>query len=370
MNYTQLLRAAINSVPVYEPGKPIEVVARELGLDPAGIAKLASNENALGSSPKALAAAHSALAEAFMYPENSAYLLRGAIARKWGVDSSNVVVTAGSNEALYLIGQLLLEPGRELVMSWPSFVTGAIVALLNGAKLVRVPVKEGSMAQDLDAILAAITPNTRIIYIPDPNNPTGTVIPQAELDRFIEALPEHVVLVYDQAYCEYRSEMPDFLKHIRAGRKVVSTHTFSKVYGLAGLRVGYAIADPEMISLINRVRPPFDVSVPALAAGLAAIDDEDWVAKCSAENTRELAKLREGLAALGLECVSGEANFVLVRFGPDSAKIFQTLQQMGYIVRPVANYGLKDYLRISVGTPDQNAGLLAAVARVLGRSSV
>jgi histidinol-phosphate aminotransferase len=364
MNYSQLVKPLISNVPVYIPGKPIEIVAHELGLDPDGIAKMASNENPLGSSPLALSAAKKALASAFMYPENSALFLRTHLAEKLGVEKEMIVVSAGSNEIIYLLGDLFMGPGVEVVMSKPSFITGKIVTLLYGAKPVEVPVKE-DLSQNLDGLLKAITPATRVVYLPDPNNPTGTVISQEELDRFIEALPEHVVLVYDEAYREYRSHIPDVLKHIKAGKKVVATRTFSKIYGLAGIRVGYAICNAELAALLERVRPPFNVSVPALAAADAAIDDEAWVRMCHMENADGMHELRSGLEKLGLKCVPSEANFILVKFGPRSAEIFDRLQKLGYIVRPVANYGLPEYLRISIGTHEQNVGLVAAISQVV-----
>jgi histidinol-phosphate aminotransferase len=368
MNYSQLVKPSIAGVPVYIPGKPIEVVARELGMDPSALAKMASNENPLGSSPKALRAAKAALAGAFMYPENSAFFLKEKLAAKLGVTSENLVVTAGSNEIIYLLGDLFLAPGVEVVMSKPCFITGKIVTLLNGAKPVEVPLK-ADLSQDLDGMLAAITPATRLVYLPDPNNPTGTVISPAALDKFVAALPDHVVLVYDEAYREYRSEIPDSVKYVKAGKKVVAMRTFSKIYGLAGLRVGYAVCEPEMAALIDRVRPPFDVSVPALAAALAAADDAAWVAKCHKANAEGLAYLQKELSALGLQPVAGEANFLLVHFGPRAKEIFVQLEKKGFIIRPVANYGLPEHLRISVGTSEQNVGLVAAIAGIVGTSS-
>jgi histidinol-phosphate aminotransferase len=368
MNYSQLVKPFISNVPVYVPGKPIEIVARELGMDPDGIAKMASNENPLGSSPLALVAAKKALAGAFMYPENSALFLRTRLAEKLGVDANMLVVCAGSNEVMYLLGDLFMAPGVEVVMSKPSFITGKIVTLLYGAKPVEVPVRE-DLSQDLDGLLKAITPNTRLVYLPDPNNPTGTIISQAELDRFIEALPDHVVLVYDEAYREYRSQIPDVIKHIKAGRKVIATRTFSKVYGLAGIRVGYAVCNAELAALVDRVRPPFNVSVIALAAAQAAIDDEAWVAMCNKENAEGMRELRDGLEKLKLPCVKGEANFILVKFGLHSKEIFERLEKRGFIVRPVANYGLPEYLRISVGTHEQNLGLIKAISGILAAFS-
>ncbi len=369
MNYAQMLRPAIATVPVYEPGKPIEVVARELGLCPDGIAKMASNENPLGSSPKALAAAKEALSGAWMYPENSGYFLRNRLAQKLGVEVSMLTISAGSNDYLYMLGDLFMAPGVEVVMSKPAFITGKIAALLCGASPVEVPLK-ADLSQDLDGLLAAITEKTRIVYLPDPNNPTGTVCTQAELDRFVAALPDHVLLAYDEAYREYRAEAPDLIPHIRAGKKIICTRTFSKIYGLAGLRVGYAISSPELAGFINRVRPPFNVSVPALAAALAAVDDDEWVEKCRCANAAGLVELREGLEALGLACVKGEANFILCRFGADAMSIYDKLQARGWIVRPVKNYGLPEYLRISVGTEAQNAGLVAAVRALLAERAL
>jgi histidinol-phosphate aminotransferase len=368
MKYAQLARKHISSVPVYIPGKPIEVVARELGMDPDGIAKLASNENPLGSSPKAIEAATKSLAEAFMYPENSAFFLRNRLSEFLGVPADMIFVSAGSNDIIYLLGDLFLEKGVQIVMSKPCFITAKIVCLMSNATPVEVPLK-ADLSQDLDAMLAAITPATRIVYLPDPNNPTGTACSQEQLDKFIEALPDHVVLLYDEAYREYRDEIPNVVKHIRAGRKVIATRTFSKAYGLAGLRVGYAVCEAEMAALLERVRPPFCVSVPALAAALAAVDDQGWVEKCRLANKEGLATLQSGLEALGIPCVKSEANFILARFGKDSAQINDKLQRAGFIVRPVANYGLPDYLRISVGTAAQNAGFLKALGTILGASA-
>ncbi len=362
MDYEDLVKPAIRTQPVYEPGKPIEIVAHELGLEPGFIAKLASNENPLGSSPKALAAATRALADTRLYPENSAFYLRRKLAEKLGLEPAAFTVSAGSNELLYMMGDLFLDPGVEVVMGRSAFITMKIAALLYGATPVEVPLLP-DMRHDLDAMLAAITPRTRIVYLPDPNNPTGTACAPEDVVRFVRALPEHVVFVYDEAYAEYRDNAPDLRPLLREGRKVLCTRTFSKIYGLAGLRIGYGYSSLELATLLNRVRPPFNVSVPALAAALAALDDDEWVAASRKANREGLEQLAEGLAGLGLAFVPSEANFLLIRFA-EADLVYQQLQTKGLIVRPVRGYQLPEYLRISVGTPAQNQRLLDALREI------
>lgn len=365
MNYEELVKPAIRTQPVYEPGKPIEIVAHELGLAPGDIAKLASNENPLGSSPLAVEAATRALTEARLYPENSAFYLRRKLAARLELEPDMITVSAGSNELLYMVGDLFLAPGLEVVMGRSAFITAKIVTLLYGATPVEVPLTV-DLRHDLDAMLAAITPRTRLVYLPDPNNPTGTACEPADVLRFAEALPDHVVLVYDEAYTEYRDNAPDLRPLIRAGRKILGTRTFSKIYGLAGLRVGYGYSPAALAGLLDRVRPPFNVAAPALAAALAALDDEAWVLASRKANREGLRQLGEGLTRLGLAFVPSQANFLLVRLA-EADTVYQQLQMKGLIVRPVGGYQLPDYLRFSVGTAAQNQRLLDAL-RDIGAS--
>ncbi len=364
MKLESLVNPSVLTQPVYEPGKPIEDVARELGLDPAGIVKLASNENPLGSSPLALAAAHRALADGQLYPDGGCVLLRQKIAARHGLTPTQIAVGNGSNELLELVGHVFLRPGDEVVMGLPSFAVYKLVTLLFGAKPVEVPLV--NHRHDLDALLRAITPRTRLVFLPSPNNPTGTANTEDEILRFARALPAHVVLVYDEAYAEYLDNPPDLRPLIAEGRPVLCLRTFSKIFGLAALRVGYGYATVEFAALLNRVRQPFNVNAIGQAAALAALDDTAFADRARTENAAGLTQLAEGFRRLGLEYVPSVANFILVKVG-DGAKTFDALQRRGLIVRPVKSYGLPEWLRITVGTAAQNERLLTTLATVLGR---
>jgi len=364
MKLESLVNPSVLTQPVYEPGKPIEDVARELGLDPAGIVKLASNENPLGSSPLALAAAHRALADGQLYPDGGCVLLRQKIAARHGLAPTQIAVGNGSNELLELVGHVFLRPGDEVVMGLPSFAVYKLVTLLFGAKPVEVPLV--NHRHDLDALLRAITPRTRLVFLPSPNNPTGTANTEAEILRFARALPAHVVLVYDEAYAEYLDNPPDLRPLIAEGRPVLCLRTFSKIFGLAALRVGYGYASVELAALLNRVRQPFNVNAIGQAAALAALDDVAFADRARTENAAGLVQLAEGFRRLGLEYVPSVANFILVKVG-DGAKTFDALQRRGLIVRPVKSYSLPEWLRITVGTAAQNERLLTTLATVLGR---
>lgn len=345
--------------PVYEPGKPIEDVARELGLDPAGIVKLASNENPWGPSPKAITAATEALRHAEQYPDGGSVRLREALARKHGVESSAIVPGNGSNELLELLGHAFLMPGDECVMGAPAFIVYKLVSSMFGAKAVEVPLKD--FAHDLPALAAAITPKTKLVFLASPNNPTGRANPAAEILAFARALPEHVLFVFDEAYTEYLPTPPDLTPLIREGRKIISLRTFSKAYGLAALRVGYGVTTVEIAGLLNRVRQPFNLNAIAQSAALAALEDTSFVAECVRRNAEGLLQLQQGLDVLGIPWVPSDANFLLARTGSGRA-LFAALQKRGVIVRPMDPYGLPDYLRITVGTPDQNRAFLSALA--------
>ncbi len=363
MKFEDLAKAEARSQPVYEPGKPIEEVARELGIDAAGIIKLASNENPFGPSPKAMAAAHAALEEGELYPDGGCFALRRKLAEKWNLAPEQFVIGNGSNEILELLGHAFLRPGDEVVMGNPAFVVYKLVTLLFGAKPVEVPLV--NHAHGLADLAAAITPRTRMVFVPSPNNPTGTANAEAELLAFARALPEHVICVFDEAYAEYLEAPPDLRPLIAEGRPVICLRTFSKIYGLAALRVGYGYASAEAAALLNRVRQPFNVNAIAQAAAVAALDDHEFVAQCRRENRAGLARLAEGFRRLGLEHVPSVGNFLLVRVG-DGGKVFAELQRRGVIVRPVRSYGLPEWVRVTVGTPEQNERFLTALAAVLG----
>jgi histidinol-phosphate aminotransferase len=365
MTYAELANSGILTQPVYEPGKPIEQVARELGLDPAGIVKLASNENPLGPSPKALAAGERALREAQLYPDGGYYALRERLARHWGLGMDQFIIGNGSNEIIELLGHAFLSPRVECVMPQSSFVVYKLVTLMFGAKPVEVPLGPG-LKQDLSALAAAVTPATRFVFLASPANPTGTANSAEEILALVRALPPHVIFVFDEAYAEYLDNPPDLRPLMAEGRKVICLRTFSKIYGLAALRVGYAYASRELIAIVQRARQPFNVSAVAAAAAIAALDDGEFVQRCRAANRAGLTQLQSGFARLGLEFVPGHGNFILVKVG-DGVATFDALQRRGVITRPVKPYGLPEWLRISVGTTEQNERLLAALAAVIAR---
>ncbi len=364
MNLESLVNPTVLSQPVYEPGKPIEEVARELGLDPAGIIKLASNENPNGPSPKAVAAAMAALKQGELYPDGGCFALRQKLAGRHGLDPAQFVVGNGSNEILELLGHVFLRPGDEVVMGNPAFVVYKLVTLLFGGRPVEVPLKQ--WAHDLPAMAAAITPRTKLVFVASPNNPTGATNRAEDLLAFARALPEHVVFAFDEAYAEYLDQPPDLRPLISEGRKVIGLRTFSKIFGLASLRVGYGYASPALAALLNRVRQPFNVNAIGQAAAIAALDDAAFAARNAADNRAGLAQLGAGLRALGLETAPSQANFLLVRVG-DGGRVFAALQQRGVIVRPVKPYGLPEWIRVTVGTAGQNERFLRELAAVLGR---
>jgi len=362
MTFAELANKGISTQPVYEAGKPIDQVARELGLDPAGIVKMASNENPHGSSPKAVAAAERALRELNLYPDGGYYALRSKLSRKLGLGMDQFIIGDGSNEIIELLGHVFLAPGVECVMHQASFVVYKLVTLMFGATPVEVPLV--NMRQDLRTLAAAITPRTRLVFLASPANPVGATNSAEEIAELVRALPPHAILVLDEAYADFLDNPPDLRPLIAEGRKVICLRTFSKIYGLASLRVGYGYAAAELIALVQRARQPFNVNGVAAAAATAALDDDDFVARCRRENRAGLAQLGAGFGKLGLEFVPGQGNFLLVKVG-EAGRIFAALQQRGLIVRPVKPYGLPEWLRITVGTPPQNERLLAALADVL-----
>ena len=365
MTFAELANPGVLTQPIYEPGKPIETVARELGLDPAGIIKLASNENPHGSSPKALAAIQRALAELNLYPDGGYFVLRQKLAAKHGLGMDQFVIGNGSNEVIELLGHAFLSPGTECVMHQSSFIVYKLVTLMFGAKPVEVPLAAG-LWQDLPALLAAITPKTRLVFLASPANPTGATNTAAEIEALVRALPPHVILVMDEAYLDYVENPPDLRPLIAQGRKVVCLRTFSKIYGLAGLRIGYGFGATELIAILQRVRQPFNGNLVAAAAATAALDDDAFVTKCRSENRAGLAQLGTGFTQLGLEFVPAQGNFLLVKVG-DGVAVFDALQRQGVITRPVKGYGLPEWLRVTVGTAGQNERLLKTLAGVLGK---
>ena len=356
----------LENLPVYQPGRPIEEVARELGLDPDGIIKLASNENPLGPSRLGLAAMRQALKQVNLYPDGNAFYLKQKLAAKLGVTPANLILGNGSNEVIELVGHALLAPGAEVVVSQYCFAVYPIVTALFGAKLVVVSAKNHAHA--LDAMLAAITPNTRIVFVANPNNPTGTTASREELTRFVNAVPANVLLALDEAYIEFLNEPLDLLPEIRSGSKpnLLLMRTFSKIYGLAGLRIGYGIGHPDFIAALEKIRQPFNINSVAQAGALAALDDTKHVEKTRKINLRGLRLYARTFRKLGLEFIPSQANFILVRVG-DGQRVFGELQKLGVIVRPMGGYQLPEWVRITVGTPKENQRCLEALKTVLGQ---
>lgn len=361
MNFQTLVRPAVLTQPVYEPGKPIETVARELGLDPATIIKLASNENPFGPSPRAVAAAKQALEHGELYPDGGCFAIREKLSAVHGLPADQYVIGNGSNEIIELLGHALVGPGDEVVMGLPAFVVYKLVTLAFGGKPVEVPLV--NHRHDLNALRAAITPRTKLVFVCSPNNPTGTANTEAEMLAFARSLPEHVVAVFDEAYAEYLETPPDLRPLIREGRNVVCLRTFSKVYGLASLRIGYGYASAEMVAALNRMRQPFNVNAIAQAAAIGALDDGEFTSKCEQANRAGLVQLEQGFRKLGLEYVPSVANFIMVRVG-DGVQLFDRLQRRGLIVRPLKSYGMPEWVRVTVGTAEQNERFLAELASV------
>lgn len=351
-------------LPVYVPGRPIEEVAREHGLDPGEIIKLASNENPLGASPKAVAAVRSALANIHLYPDGSAHFLKQRLADHLGVDLGQVVLGNGSNEVIEWLGHVCLAPGTEVVVSQYCFAVYPIVTAMFGAKLVTVPARD--FGHDIPAMLAAITPKTRLVFVANPNNPTGTLLSREELSLLLRDIPRHVLLVLDEAYVEYLEDPADTVSMVRTGvlPNVILLRTFSKIYGLAGLRVGYGVGSAELIGLMEKVRQPFNLNSLAQAAARAALDDEEHVARTRGLNRAGLAYFERVFSQRGLGYVRSEANFILARVG-DGMSVFRGLQARGVIVRPVSSYGLPEWIRISVGTAEENERCWGELQRLL-----
>ncbi len=359
------LNPALEKLPTYQPGRPIEEVARELGLPAAEIIKVASNENPLGPSRLALAAMKKALAQSNLYPDGNAFYLRQKLAAKLGVGPENLILGNGSNEIIEFIGHTLLSPGADVVVSQYCFLVYPIVTALFGAKLVTVPAK--NFGHDLDAMLAAITPQTRVVFVANPNNPTGTMVSPEALRRFVLAVPANVLVALDEAYVEFLNQPQDLLPEIRSGERpnLLLMRTFSKIYGLAGLRIGYGIGHPELIAAMEKVRQPFNINAICQAGALAALDDMKHVERTRKNNTRGLKFFAREFRRLKLEFVPSAANFILVRVG-DGARVFNEMQKLGVIVRPMGGYALPEWIRISIGTSKENQRCLDAMKQTLG----
>ena len=357
-------KPAVRDLVPYEPGKPVEEVQRELGLE--RVVKLASNEGPFGPFPEALEALARSAEELNRYPDGGAYRLRAALAERHDVRLEEIAPGAGSDGIVDYLSQLALDPGDEIVCGWPSFPSYVIDALKLGARPRTIPLRK--QRYDLEAMLAAIGPRTKIVYVCHPNNPTGTMNTRAELDAYFGAVPEHVLTVLDQAYFEYIDD-PDYadgLDYLKAGRRVVVLRTFSKIYGLAGLRVGYAIGSPELVTAISKVRRAFDVNSAAQVAALASLDAPDELARRRGVNAEGLVQLERIMRDHDLDPPGpAVANFLFAEVGEDSRPLFEQLLREGVIVRPTSGFGASGAIRVTVGTPEENDLFGEALHRVL-----
>ena len=358
------LNPFLKTLPVYQPGRPIEEVARELGLPAESIIKVASNENPFGPSPLAQAALQKAIAGVNLYPDGNAFYLKQKLAAKLGVETANLVLGNGSNEIIEFVAHALLTPGTDIIVSQFCFAIYPIVAKMFGANVVTVPAK--NHGHDLPAMLRAITNKTRIVFVANPNNPTGTLVPREELIDFVNRVPDDVLLVLDEAYIEFLDDPVDLSPLIRLGarKNLIVMRTFSKIYGLAGLRIGYGIASPELAAALEKIRQPFNVNLLSQTAALAALDDDAHVRKTRQNNFTGLEFFMQAFRELKLEYVPSYANFILVRVG-DGQKVFNAMQKLGVITRPMAGYQLPEWIRISIGTPQENQRCLESLKKSL-----
>lgn len=364
MELCDLAPGYVRAIAPYQPGKPIAELAREMGLNEADIIKLASNENPLGSSPAALAAIHAVLPDLARYPDGNGFVLKAALAKRYAVTPEQVVLGNGSNDVLEFAARALLTPATSAVFSQHAFAVYPLVVQAMGARSIEVPAKD--FGNDPQALLEAIADDTRIVFIANPNNPTGTLLMPDALLALIEQVPRSVLVVLDEAYYEYLAPdvAADSVNWLQRFPNLLIARTFSKAYGLAGLRVGFALAHPEIAALLNRVRQPFNVSSVAQAAALAALGDTTHLQRSIALNTAGMQQICTGLQRLGLRFIPSFGNFLSFRIGNASA-IYQRLLKHGVIVRPVANYGMPEYLRVSIGLEAENDKFLSALASAI-----
>lgn len=366
-DFIALSNPGVQKLVPYQTGKPIEELQRELGL--ADVVKLASNENPLGPSAKALAAAQQQLAELHRYPDGAGFYLKQALAERCGVSADQITLGNGSNDVLELIARSWVMPGDEVIFSEHAFAVYPLVTLASSGTPVQVPAR--LFGHDLDAMAAAITERTRIIFIANPNNPTGTWFHRHTLESFLTKVPENVLVVLDEAYFEYVEETayPSGLDYLSQYPNLIVTRTFSKLYGLSGLRLGYAISSEDVADILNRVRQPFNVNGPAQAAALAVLDDHSYQEDSRSENTAGLAQLAEGFQTMGLHAIPSVANFIAFDCGQEGLPIYDALLKEGVIVRPIAGYGMPNFLRVSVGLATENDVFLTALRKVLDKVS-
>jgi histidinol-phosphate aminotransferase len=365
--WESLANEHILGIAPYEPGKPIEELERELGVTDA--IKLASNENPLPPSERVRKAVAAALLQLNRYPDGSGFYLRQAVAKRHGVTAEQIVLGNGSNELIELLVRTFLQPGEEAIVPHPSFVVYPMIVQAAGGIRVMVMLRDHRL--DLEAMARAITPMTKLVFIANPNNPTATIVTAEEVEHFMARVPERTIVVFDEAYMEFAlgPDFPEALAYVKQGRKVVVLRTFSKAASLAGLRVGYGVADADAIALMNRIRQPFNVNSLAQVAALAALYDDSHVLECVRMIEAGRHFLYEEFKALGIRYVPSRANFVLVDVGRSATDIYQRLLKEGVIVRPMTSFGMETALRVTVGTPEENRRLVKALHTVLGKTA-
>jgi histidinol-phosphate aminotransferase len=368
-----LANAGVRSLRPYEPGKPVEELERELGIENA--IKLASNENPLGPSPKGVAAVQAALPSVSLYPDGNGYRLKQRLSRFHDQPIERITLGNGSNDILELLARVFLSPGHNAVFSQHAFAVYPIATQAVGADCHIAPANPADHAMpyghDLDAMLAMVDDNTRVVFVANPNNPTGTWLKASELEAFVAALPKTTIAVIDEAYTEYvqQDNYPDASAWIERYPNLVVTRTFSKIYGLAGLRIGYSLSSPEIADLLNRVRQPFNANSLALAAAEAALDDVDHVQKSIAMNSAGLEQLVSAFAEMGLEWIPSVGNFICVKTGMPGQQVYEAMLRQGVILRPIGNYGLDDYVRVTVGSADENSRVINSLKQTLEAGS-
>ena len=359
----ELINPVLNNLPVYQPGRPIEEVARELGLPCDGIIKLASNENPLGPSPLALAAMKKAAKKVHLYPDGNSYYLKNKLAERLSVSTENIILGNGSNEIIEFVGHILINPNVDVIVSQYCFAIYPIVTKMFGGNVITVPAK--NYGHDLKAMRNSITPKTRVIFVTNPNNPTGTMATKDELIELIETVLPSVLLVLDEAYIEFLDNPLDTVSYVKNGKKnLLLLRTFSKIYGLAGLRIGYGICSKDIADSMEKVRQPFNINSVAQEAAMAALDDIKHIKKTRKNNSKGISYFEKEFKRLNLEYVPTYANFILAKVN-DGQRVFNEMQKLGVITRPMGGYSLPEWIRITIGTPDENEICIKALEKVL-----
>jgi len=359
------VRPEIFTLKAYVPGKPIEEVKRELGLE--DVIKLASNENPLGPSPLAMAAVAAALPELNLYPDASCYLLKQKLAGHLSVDADEILLGNGSDELLTMLATAFINRGDQVIYGTPTFSVYEFTARIMGAECLQVPLLD--FTYDLEGILAAVNERTKMVYVCNPNNPTGTIVRKQAIQRFMDRLPDQVLVVFDEAYADY-AESPDFIsgyEYVQEGRNAIVLHTLSKIYGLAGLRIGYALTTRSIAAAVERIRDSFNVNSLAQVGARAALDDREHLQRSREVNRQGKQYLYESFEKLGLFYVPTEANFIFLNTGRDCRQVFQALLEMGVIIRTGDVFGHPDFIRVTIGTAEQNQRFIESLAHVLGK---